>query len=76
MSRQTSSILDPTSHNVEDPGSFKRQTKGTPNDASAQFNHLPPGDRIENTPTAVDVKRDAKLSPKAPLLSSSQKYGS
>lgn len=70
-----SSILDPSSHNEVAGGAITRNTKGTPNGPFAQFNHLPPGMKIENTPTAVDVKHDAALSPKAPLLSSSQKYG-
>lgn len=70
-----SSILDPTSHNDVSGGTITRNTKGTPNGADAQFNFLPPGMKIENTQVAVDVQRDGKLQPKAPLTSSSQKYG-
>jgi hypothetical protein len=74
MASSKSSILDPVKHNVLDPGKAKRNTKGTPNGTFAEFNHLPPGMRIEDQVLAVDVHADAAMSPKGPLLSSGEKY--
>lgn len=72
--KNNSSQLDPTSLIKTEVSKIANQKKGTPNGAMAQFNFLPPGMKIENQSMAVDVKRDAALEPKAPLLSSSQKY--
>jgi hypothetical protein len=72
--QKNSSQLDPTSLNKVEVSKIKNAKKGTPNGTFAEFNYLPPGMKIENQPFAVDVKRDAALEPKAPLLSSDEKY--